>query len=90
MAQVARRAQYYGVYTGPVSVDIAATMARVNKIREGGRAGLEHLLTSMKNVTLLRGWARFVGPRILGRENDDVATAGDALAVVLAGLKPLD
>ncbi len=65
VAHQARRGQDYGVHTGTVSVDFAATMARVNQIREGSRAGLELFLKSKKNVTLLRGWGRFVGPRTL-------------------------
>lgn len=65
VAHVARRAGAYGVDTGPVGVDFAAAMARMNAVRHASRDGLTDFLTRRPNVTLLRGWARFTGPRTL-------------------------
>ena len=63
VAHLARRAAEYGVETGEVRVDFAAAMARMNEVRHGSRDGLTSYLAEKPNVTLLRGWGRFVGPR---------------------------
>ena len=63
VAQLARRADAYGVAAGAVAVDFAAVMARMNEVRHASRDGLTRFLAEKPNVTLTRGWARFVGPR---------------------------
>jgi pyruvate/2-oxoglutarate dehydrogenase complex dihydrolipoamide dehydrogenase (E3) component len=63
VAWQARRAGAYGVRVGDVAVDFAAVMARMNDVRRGSRDGLNRLLATTPNVTLVRGWARFTGPR---------------------------
>ncbi|MDF1521317.1 MAG: mercuric reductase [Trueperaceae bacterium] len=63
VAQFARRGAEYGVDVGDVSVDFAAAMARMNAVRHGSRDGLTGYLTTKPNVTLIRGWARFTGPK---------------------------
>jgi pyruvate/2-oxoglutarate dehydrogenase complex dihydrolipoamide dehydrogenase (E3) component len=63
VAQLARRGDTYGVATGEVDVDFAAAMARMNEVRHGSREGLTRYLADKPNVTLLRGWARFVAPK---------------------------
>ena len=65
VAHLARHAGAHGVATGTVDVDFAAAMARMNEVRHGSRDGLTAYLTQKPNVTLLRGWARFTGPRTL-------------------------
>jgi len=63
VAQLARRGAEYGVATGDVAVDFAAVMARMNRVRHGSRDGLARYLVAKPNVTLLRGWGRFTGPK---------------------------
>ena len=63
VAHLARRGHDYGVRTGDVDVDFAAAMARMNQVRGESRDGLTRYLGERPNVTLVRGWARFVGPR---------------------------
>jgi len=63
VAQLARRGEGYGVATGEVDVDFATAMARMNEIRHGSRDGLARYLAEKANVMLVRGWARFVGPK---------------------------
>lgn len=70
VAHMARRAGEYGVATGEVGIDFARVMARMNELRHGSRDGLERMLVSRENVSLVRGWARFDGPRTL-RVGDD-------------------
>lgn len=65
VAQLARRAGEYGVDVGPIGVDAPAAMARMNELRGASRDGLERFLEGRSNVTLVHGWARFVGPRRL-------------------------
>jgi pyruvate/2-oxoglutarate dehydrogenase complex dihydrolipoamide dehydrogenase (E3) component len=59
----ARRAGAYGVRTGPVDVDFAAVMARMEAMRRESREGLTERFESAEHVTLIRGWARFTAPR---------------------------
>ena len=63
VAQFVRRASEYGVVTGEVAVDFAAAMARMNQVRHGSRDGLTRYLAQKPNVTLVRGWGRFTGPK---------------------------
>jgi pyruvate/2-oxoglutarate dehydrogenase complex dihydrolipoamide dehydrogenase (E3) component len=59
-AHLARRAADYGVSTGPVGVDFAAVMARMKRVVDEKRAGLESWLKSMANCKVVEGHARFV------------------------------
>ena len=63
VAQLARRGAEYGVRTTEPTVDFAAAMARMNEVRHGSRDGLTEFLITKENVTLVRGWARFTGPK---------------------------
>ena len=65
VAHLARRAGRYGVESGDVEVDFPTAMRRMNDVRHASRDGLEGFLTKRGNVTLVRGWARFVAPRRL-------------------------
>ncbi|HVU50389.1 MAG TPA: mercuric reductase [Polyangia bacterium] len=65
-AHVARTAGRLGVSVGPVEVDFHAVMARKERIVERWRAGVERRLAqAAERVRLVRGHARFVGPRIV-------------------------
>lgn len=65
VAAMARRAAEYGIGAGPVTVDMAAVMARVARIVLEARQGQRDWLTSLPGVTLIEGHARFTGPRTL-------------------------
>lgn len=62
-AYVARRAADFGVTTGPVGVDMVAVKARKDAVSGESRSGVEFWLDGMKGCTVIRGHARFVGPR---------------------------
>ena len=65
-ARIARRAAEYGVVLdGPVGIDMKRVKARAQKITLDAREGLEKWIAGMSGVTLLRGQARFTGPRTL-------------------------
>jgi len=67
----ARRAADYGFSTGPISVDLAAVMARKDRVVERFHGGGENWLTSIPNLTIYRGFAAFESPNQV-RVGDDV------------------
>ena len=63
VAHLARRAAEFGVMIDtPVSVDMVRIKARKDEIVESSNAGVTAWVEGMKNVTLIRGHARFDGP----------------------------
>jgi pyruvate/2-oxoglutarate dehydrogenase complex dihydrolipoamide dehydrogenase (E3) component len=75
VAHLASRAPDFGVRVGDVTVDYAAVWERMDAVRRASREGLERLLEQRANVTLIRGWARFDGPRRLA-VGDEVVRGG--------------
>jgi pyruvate/2-oxoglutarate dehydrogenase complex dihydrolipoamide dehydrogenase (E3) component len=73
-AQLARRAQDYGVKAGPVSIDLAAVMARKDAIVLKSRQGVEKWLRDTKNCTVFTGTAAFESAKTL-RVGDDLLEA---------------
>ena len=63
-AHVARRAAEYGVVLGgAVRVDMKAVKARKDGVVRKSSEGVAGWIAGLKNVTLVRGHARFAGPR---------------------------
>jgi pyruvate/2-oxoglutarate dehydrogenase complex dihydrolipoamide dehydrogenase (E3) component len=63
-AHVARTAARLGVRAGPVKVDLAAVVDRKDRIVRRWRAGVRRRLdAAAPRLTLVRGHARFTGPR---------------------------
>jgi pyruvate/2-oxoglutarate dehydrogenase complex dihydrolipoamide dehydrogenase (E3) component len=73
-AHLARRGADYGVRTGDVSVDLAKVHARAEKVILDSRRSNEDWLGEMAGLTLIRGHARFTGPRTLAI-GDETITA---------------
>lgn len=73
VAHTVRRASEYGIQTSAIGVDFAAVRARMNGIRDN--RGMVSWIEGMKDVTLIRGWAEFDGPRSV-RVGDDQITGG--------------
>ena len=72
-AYIARRAADFGVVIdGPVRIDMKKVKARKDAIVERSNQGLETWLGTMKNVTVVRGHARFTG-------RNTVTIAGESL-----------
>jgi pyruvate/2-oxoglutarate dehydrogenase complex dihydrolipoamide dehydrogenase (E3) component len=61
VAHLARRAAEFGVQVGPVEVDFAAAMQRMQQRVDTARSGLESWIAGEANITLLRAWGSFVG-----------------------------
>ena len=74
VAHLARRAQEYGVKAGPVSVDLAAVMARKDAIVLKSRQGVEKWLRGTENCTVFTGTAAFESANTL-RVGDDLLEA---------------
>jgi len=73
-AHLARRAADFGVKAGPVGVDFAAVMARMNTVVGNSRSHLTAWLQGMENCALLQGHARFLSPSTI-KAGDDVLEA---------------
>lgn len=56
-------ADEHGVDVPSSTVDFAAVMARVHRIRDESRDGLQRFLEGDERVELIRGWARFTDER---------------------------
>ena len=84
-AHVARTAARFGVKAGPVEVDMAAVVDRKDRIVRRWREGVKKRLQRAPRLTLVRGHARFIGPR-------RVEIAGERyeadLVVVNVGARP--
>lgn len=86
VAHMARRAAEYGVGAGPVTVDMRAVKARKDSIVGNAIKGLEDWLGGMVHVEILRGTARFTGPRSVA-VGDDELTAPKIF--INAGARPV-
>ena len=73
-AHTARRSADFGITTGDVAVDMSRVKARKDDISSNDRQGLETWLDGMDGCTLIRGHARFEGPRTI-RVDDQVLEA---------------
>jgi len=80
VAYLARRAADFGVTIGgPVAVDMARVKARKDAIAGASNDGVTKWVEGMRNVTLIRGHARFTGPRAL--DVGGVALTGDRIFI---------
>ncbi len=71
-AHMARRAADFGVSTGAIAVDMAAVEARARQVILTARGNDERWLGGMERLTLLRGHARFTGPRTVAVDGEDL------------------
>lgn len=72
VAYLARRAADYGVQTGPISIDLTKVRQRKREIVDEFRSGNEQRIAKTQNLELVRGEARFRGPKTLAvRLNSD-------------------
>jgi pyruvate/2-oxoglutarate dehydrogenase complex dihydrolipoamide dehydrogenase (E3) component len=65
IAYKARRAADYGVHTGSVSVDMKRVRQRKRDVVESFRSGSERRVSRAEGLDLIRGEARFTGPKAL-------------------------
>lgn len=96
-AQLARRGAEYGIGTGPVTVDMAKVKARKDAIMHSDRHGVESWLDGMDGCTVLRGHARFTGPKTLDIDGRSITAekiflnvGGRAVVPDIPGLSDID
>ncbi|PRQ08490.1 dihydrolipoyl dehydrogenase [Enhygromyxa salina] len=84
-AEAVRSAEQFGVKPGPLEIDGAAVMARVQRERDRFVEFVVESTQRLDPAQRLRGWARFVGPTTLEVQADDRQPVRvDAKAVVIA------
>ena len=93
-AHVARRGGEYGFASGEIRVDMPAVKARKDRVVGVSSNGLGQWIAGMPEVTLIRGHARFTGPksvavdgRTLVAERIFINVGGRAWVPDLPGLK---
>ena len=61
VAHLLRNAAEFGVKAGPIDIDFAFAMARMQQRVDASRAGLEQAIAGQNGLTLLQGWGAFTG-----------------------------
>jgi pyruvate/2-oxoglutarate dehydrogenase complex dihydrolipoamide dehydrogenase (E3) component len=69
---MARRGDEFGFSTGNVEVDYNRIRQRMNTIRNESSEGLEKWMNTTKNVTLIKEWGAFVGPKTIRAGNEEI------------------
>ncbi len=69
---MARRGEFYGFETGDIKLNFSRVLERMNGIRNGGSNGLTGWMESTSNVSLIRGWARFVQDKVLEVNGEEI------------------
>ena len=89
VAHLARRAGDFGVETGTVAVDMRAVRERKRSVVESFREGSERRIEETPGLDLIRGGARFTGPKTLrvALSDGDREIAAD-LIVLDVGTRP--
>ncbi len=85
VAHYARNAAKWGTRTTGVAVDLAAIVARKNRIVESFRSGQQRHVDSRPTLKLFRGQAQFTGPRVI--EVNGEALEGERI-FINAGTRP--
>lgn len=67
----ARRGEEFGFKTSDIEIDYDRVRERMNAIRNGSTTGLTKWLEGTENVTLYRGWGRFIDGREIEIEPAD-------------------
>jgi pyruvate/2-oxoglutarate dehydrogenase complex dihydrolipoamide dehydrogenase (E3) component len=75
VAHYARHAGTWGVETGAVRVDLAAVVARKDRVVNQWRSGLERKVEARKGLHLYRGQARFLGPQRVRVGNEELESS---------------
>ncbi|MGQ0652021.1 MAG: FAD-containing oxidoreductase [Betaproteobacteria bacterium] len=85
-AHTARRGAEYGFSSGAVKVDMGAVKARKDGVVQGSIDGLSKWIGGMKNVSLIRGHARFTARRTVAV---DARTLEAGRVFINVGARPL-
>jgi pyruvate/2-oxoglutarate dehydrogenase complex dihydrolipoamide dehydrogenase (E3) component len=85
VAHYVRNAARWGVRAGDASVDLPAILARKRQVVERFRGGHERKVAERENLRLVRGHGRFVGPRAVAVNGEQLE---GARIVINTGTRP--
>ena len=89
VAHLARRAADYGVRVGPIEIDMRRVRQRKRDIVKTFRSGSEKRIESTPGLDLIRGEARFTGPKQLSVSTPDGVTLLSAQTFLInTGARP--
>jgi pyruvate/2-oxoglutarate dehydrogenase complex dihydrolipoamide dehydrogenase (E3) component len=95
--QVRRAADYGVILNGDMRIDMPTVMGRAHKVTETSRGNIERWLSGMKNLTVLRGHARFESASTLRVDNEVLSAprifinvGGRALIPDMPGIREID
>ncbi|MGB8477918.1 MAG: mercuric reductase [Acidobacteriaceae bacterium] len=71
VAYMSSRAEFFGIHAQVTGVNMARILERKNQIVLQGRSNNEKAILSTKNLDLIRGAARFTGPKSLSIKKND-------------------
>jgi len=72
VAHYARHANVWGVQAGDVYVDLPGVVARKDRVVNQWRSGVERKIADRKNLHLVRGAARFIGPHKIRVNQEEI------------------
>jgi dihydrolipoamide dehydrogenase len=72
VAHYARHAAEWGVHAADVRVDLAAVVARKDRVVNQWRSGIEQKVAARKNLHLYRGTARFIQPHRIRVNQEEI------------------
>jgi len=75
----ARRGDFFGFSAGEVKVDYGRVRERMNEIRNGSSDGLEEWMNGADNVTLIKEWGEFTGPKTVRAGEQEIV--GDQIYI---------
>jgi len=75
----AQRGDFFGFSCGDVNVDYARVRERMNEIRNESSEGLEEWMNGADNVTLIKEWGEFTGPKTIRAGNQEIE--GDSIYI---------
>ena len=68
----ARQGDTYGFKTGDITVDYDRIRSRMNTIRNESSEGLESWMNDAENVTLIKEWGAFTGPKSIMAGSEEI------------------
>lgn len=69
----AGRGEFYGFTTGEIKINYDRVRERMNEIRYGSSKGLENWMNNTDNVTLIKEWGEFTGPKTIRIGDKEIA-----------------
>lgn len=82
----AKKGGFFGFSAGEIKVDYSRVRERMNKIRNDSSDGLENWMNGTENVTLIKAWGEFSGPKTIRAGDGDISAEN---IFINTGTRPL-